>query len=164
MGLFSKKSTNEKVLINTVVSPVDGEAKELSHVNDGVFSEGMLGKGIVIDIPSGAKTVTFMAPMTGELVAAFPTGHAYGIKNKFGVEILLHIGIDTVNLNGKGFKSHVRQGQTVRVGQPLVDVDVESVRKHAPSADAIIVVTSGQDIHDKASGEVATGSELFVIK
>lgn len=164
MGLFSKKEKVAAVAEGTVVSPVNGKVAELKVLKDGVFSEAMLGQGSVVVLPKDAKTTTFYAPMTGELVAAMASGHAYGIKNKAGVELLLHIGIDTVNLNGKGFKMLVKQGQKVTAGQALVEVDVELVRKNAPSSDAIVIITSGQTPKNKAAaGAIEAKAKLYEV-
>lgn len=165
MGLFSRKKSEDKVSSRVIVSPIEGQARELATLKDGVFSEGMLGKGMVVAASVDAKSITFTAPASGELVSAFPTGHAYGIKTKEGIEVLLHIGLDTVNLEGKGFKTLVKQGQSVKVGDALVEVDLEFVRKNAPSADGILVVTSGEELAHKATvGDIALGQMLFEVK
>jgi len=123
MGLFSK----EKIL--EVLAPVDGEIINLSQVEDEVFAEGILGEGLAF-IPKNEK---FYAPIDGTLVTVFPSGHAYGIKNKNGVEILLHIGVDTVSLNGEGFNVKVKQNKKVSKGDLLVEVDLAFVAKKVPS-------------------------------
>lgn len=160
MGLF-KRSKSVEVAKDVVLAVSNGTVKTLAALKDGVFSEKMMGDGIVIAPASDAKTLEYFAPVAGELVSVFPTGHAYGIKTKEGVEILLHIGLDTVNLDGKGFTPAVKQGQKVKAGDKLVTVDVEFVRKNAPSADAIIVVTSGQAVTPLAKGEVIAKAELI---
>lgn len=160
MGLFKRKKENTKDIMATT----DGKIKNLSTLKDGVFSEKMMGDGIVIASPASAKKADFFAPISGELVTVFPTGHAYGIRAKDGLEILIHIGLDTVNLEGKGFTTHVKQGQKVKVGEKLATVDLEYVRKNAPSSDAIVIITSGQKIASTAKGEVKVGTKIITVE
>ena len=160
----AKKATKSSSSSTIIKSIGEGDAKELSTLKDGVFSEKMMGDGIVVAASKTAKTAKYYAPVSGKLVTVFPTKHAYGIQTDDGVELLLHIGIDTVNLKGKGFKSAVKQGQTVKAGDELVTVDLESVRKNAPSADAILIVTSGQKVTKKAKGKVTKTSTLFEVQ
>lgn len=163
MGLF-KKSKSVEVADNAVLAVSNGTVKTLASLKDGVFSEKMMGDGIVVAPAKDAKTVEYFAPISGELVTVFPTGHAYGIKSKAGVEVLLHIGLDTVNLDGKGFTPAVKQGQKVKAGDKLVSVDVEFVRKNAPSADAIVIITSGQVVTPTvAKGEIEAKAELLTV-
>lgn len=163
MGFFSR-SKKETVPSNIALAVIDGTVKTLSSLKDGVFSEKMMGDGIVVAPAKDAQTVDFFAPVSGELVTVFPTGHAYGIKTKDGVEVLLHIGVDTVNLDGKGFTPAVKQGQKVSAGDKLVSVDVEFVRKNAPSSDAIVIVTSGQAVTPiVAKGDIEARAQLLTI-
>ena len=120
-----------------VYSPVDGEIIQLSEVKDDVFSQKILGDGFAIK-PEGN---VFVAPFKGKIITAFPTGHAYGIKHKSGVEVLIHIGFDSVELKGEGFEIHVKQGTKVKQGTPLVTVDLELISKKIPSVDTPIVFT-----------------------
>lgn len=160
MGLFGRKN---KTPSNVVKSPIEGKVATLASLKDGVFSEKMLGDGAVVKFPAKTETASVYAPISGELVTVFDTGHAYGIKSKEGVEVLVHIGIDTVNLEGKGFKSVVKQGNKINAGDKMAEIKVADVRKAAPSADVVILVTSGQKVEDKASGDVTKDSELFKI-
>lgn len=146
-----------------VLSVVNGKVKELSSLNDGVFSKNMLGDGVVISVPKTKKVVDFNSPVSGKLISVFPTGHAFGIRTDEGIEILIHIGIDTVKLDGKGFEVAVKQNDDIKAGDKLVTVDLDFVRNNAPSADTIIIVTSGQKISNKATGSVTSSSVLFQI-
>ncbi len=121
-----------------IYSPAKGKAKTLKSLKDGVFSEAMLGDGVVIAPEDGM----IYAPISGRLVTVFETKHAYGIEAKDGTSILVHIGLDTVNLEGKGFNSFVKQGKKIKAGKPLVEVDLAYVKKNAPSSDIVVVVLS----------------------
>ncbi len=118
-----------------VFAPVDGEVIDITKVKDDVFSQKLLGDGFAIKPENG----NFVAPFKGKLVTVFPTGHAYGIRHKSGVEVLIHIGFDTVELKGEGFDMLVKQGGKVKLGSPLVNADLEVISKKAPSTDTPIV-------------------------
>ena len=121
-----------------VNAPVSGTVVPLAEVKDKVFASGALGNGIGI-IPDNGR---FYAPFAGTLVTAFPTGHAFGIKSPDGVEVLIHIGIDTVQLEGKGFTPAVTQGQTVEAGDLLGTVDLDAVKAAGYDTTTIMVVTN----------------------
>ena len=121
-----------------VNAPVSGTVVPLAEVKDKVFASGALGNGIGI-VPDNGK---FYAPVGGTLVTAFPTGHAFGIKSADGVEVLIHIGIDTVQLEGKGFTPAVTQGQTVEAGDLLGTVDLDAVKAAGYDTTTIMVVTN----------------------
>lgn len=149
---------------STIIQAItEGEVKELTTLQDEVFAKKMMGDGLVIAFPEGTKKATIVAPVDGELVTVFPTKHAYGIKTKNNIEILIHIGLDTVNLNGKGFKALVTQGQNVKAGDPLAIVKVKALQSKVPAIDPIIIVTSGQKISKKASGKIKPGQDLFKV-
>jgi PTS system beta-glucosides-specific IIC component len=119
-------------------APVSGALVALSEVNDKVFASGALGKGIGI-VPSHGQVY---APFAGTVVTVFPTGHAYGIKSAGGVEVLIHIGIDTVQLEGKGFTAAVTQGQVVEAGDLLATIDLDVVKSAGYDPTTIVVVTN----------------------
>ncbi|WP_159625356.1 beta-glucoside-specific PTS transporter subunit IIABC [Actinomyces sp. zg296] len=121
-----------------LVAPVDGSAVPLERVKDPVFSSGALGNGVGI-VPASGR---LCAPAAGTVVTAMETGHAFGIRTDDGVEILIHVGIDTVNLKGAGFTPRVAVGDRVIAGDPLVDVDLEAVRAAGYDTTTIVVVTS----------------------
>ncbi len=107
-----------------VVSPVAGKAVPLSEVADPVFSQEVLGKGVAV-IPSEG---TFRAPFSGEIAVMFDTGHAVSIRGDNGVEIIVHIGLDTVQLKGEHFTIHKKQGDRVQKGDLLITADLEKIR------------------------------------
>ncbi len=158
MGLFSKQKDS-----GAINSPVKGKLKTLASLKDGVFSAKMMGNGVVVS-PKESK---FYAPISGKLTTVFPTGHAYGITAKDGTSILVHIGLDTVNLKGKGFAPKVKQGQNIKQGALMVEVDLDFVKKNAPTTDTIIVVTpetKGKTTILKSKGEVDTNSKIIEVK
>ncbi len=121
-----------------VYSPVEGEAILLSEVNDEVFSSEALGKGMAIK-PTDGKVY---APFNGEIVSLFPTNHAIGLKSETGVELLIHIGIDTVELDGQFFEAFVNQDQEVEQGELLVKFEPDKIKEAGYETDVIIVVTN----------------------
>ena len=123
----------------TLTSPMAGELVTLSDVNDEAFSAGALGPGVVI---SPAAHAVVVAPCDGKVTVAFPTGHAYGLKSASGVQILIHIGMDTVKLDGKGFTPHVSKGDTVKRGDVLAEVDWDVIRKAGYDTITPMVVTN----------------------
>lgn len=131
--------TKAITLNNTdIPSPVAGQLIELSEVNDEVFSSGALGKGVGIKPTDG----NIYAPFDAEIVSLFPTNHAIGLKSDTGVELLIHVGIDTVELNGKYFKSVVNQGQKVNKGDLLINFEPEKIAEAGYETDVIVVVTN----------------------
>ncbi len=160
MGLFSKKTKELEI-----IAPVDGEIIALDQVEDEVFSQKMLGDGIAIKPTAG----NFVAPIAGKLVTVFPTGHAYGIKSIHGIEMLLHIGMDTVSLNGKGFNIKVKQDDNIKQGDLLCEVDLAVLKaEKVPSLDTPIVFTpetmSGKTITIVKTGKVKQGEVIAIIK
>lgn len=121
MGLLGKLFKGNNIEIG---APASGEIVPISQVKDPTFAEEMIGKGVAI-IPSDGK---FYAPANGQLVALFPTGHAYAINTDDGAELLVHIGIDTVKLNGECYTIHAKQGDMVKKGDLIVEVDLEGVK------------------------------------
>lgn len=145
-----------------IYSPVKGSLKAIEEVNDEVFSLKMMGDGIAV-VPEQGRVV---APVAGEITAVFPTGHAVGIAAD-GVELLLHLGLDTVELNGKFFTSHVTQGQTVQAGELLIEMDVAEIKKAGYETDVLLVVTNagGKQIEKPVvSGEIDVEDLILTIK
>ena len=121
-----------------LTSPVNGTAMPLENISDPVFSSGALGNGVGV-VPADGHVV---APASGTIVTAMDSGHAYGIKTDDGVEILIHVGLDTVNLKGEGFTPKVSAGRRVARGEPLVDVDLKTVHDAGYDPTTILVVTN----------------------
>lgn len=126
---------------NIIYSPSKGKTIELQNINDMIFAKNKLGKGYAIDVES-YKTISIYAPVSGTIEIVYPTKHAYGIRTKFGNEILVHIGINTSRLNGVGFKTFVSQGQEVNKGDKLAWVDLQKIRNQKdPEISLLIIVT-----------------------
>lgn len=144
------------------MSPIHGEIKPLSEVPDQVFSQKMMGDGFAI-LPTEGMVIS---PVDGEIVTFFPTKHAIGIKANDGREILIHVGIDTVKLEGKGFEALVAQGDKVEAGQPLLKMDLAYIKAHAVSIITPIIFTnllSGETLTLLKEGNIAL-KETDVIK
>jgi phosphocarrier protein FPr/phosphocarrier protein len=141
-----------------LVSPLDGWAAPLSEVPDPVFAEAMMGDGIAIDPTGGVLS----APCDGVILSLHAARHALTLRTSGGIEILMHIGLDTVALGGEGFEAHVAQGQGVRAGDALISFDLDLLARRARSLLSPIVVTSGQPIRLRVSGQaVRRGDPLL---
>lgn len=152
---YSSVPTEEKIL-----TPVRGHVVPLSQVDDEAFSLGVLGKGVAID-PAEGKVY---APVTGTVTTLFPTLHAIGLTSDKGVQILIHIGMNTVNLNGKGFTAHVKQGDRVTQGQLLMDFDMVAIKAAGYSLLTPVIVTNSKDlkkIEETKKSQVAKDEELI---
>ncbi len=147
VGAPETERTDEKLH-----SPIVGEVVSLSEVNDPVFSSGVMGQGIAVK-PS--KGVVY-APADAEIAIAFPTGHAYGLKTDNGAEILIHVGIDTVSLNGKGFEAKVSQGDRVRAGDIIGTFDSEVIAANGLDDTTMVIITNTMDYAEVTP--IATGS------
>ena len=146
-----------------VKSPIVGEAKKLGEVNDAVFGQECMGKGIAI-MPSEGKVY---APFDGVVEAFFNTKHAIGLKSKDGLEVLIHVGIDTVNLEGKYFTDKVKQGDEVKAGQLLLEFDMDSIKKEGYDIITPVIVTNTDNYSDvicNATGNVSKDSSILKIK
>jgi len=148
-----------------IYSPVDGEIKKLEEVDDIVFSSGMVGLGLAVT-PESNEVYSIA---DGEVKVAFPTGHAYGVKIKKGFELLVHIGIETVTMEGKGFKANVKQGDKLTAGETLLaEIDLDLIKKEAKSTDIVIIATqetlNNHKVVQQASGKVKKGDLIFTIE
>ncbi|CAH2214646.1 PTS sugar transporter subunit IIA [Tepidibacter aestuarii] len=133
LNFFKKK--NNQIIIK---SPFEGEIVDITNVNDQMFSGKMLGDGVAV-IPSSNKAV---APCDGEITQIFPTNHAFGITTKEGLEILVHIGIDTVNLKGEGFKRILEAGTSVKKGDTVVEADLDYIKNKGKDTITPIIITN----------------------
>ena len=150
---FNKKKKNIYYAFMT------GSVRPLEEVNDPVFSKKMMGDGYAIE-PTAAE---IYAPCDGELMTVFPTGHAYGLKQKDGTEILIHLGIDTVELKGQGFESFVKEGQKVKAGDLLGKMDLAIIQAAGKPITSMLVFTSGQKVKLLKTGNV-TAKEADMIQ
>ena len=144
--------TEPTALVNTaqLVSPLDGQVKPLSQATDPVFSSGVMGQGVVIE-PSQGELVS---PVNGTVTVLFPTKHAVGIVSEEGVELLMHIGMDTVSLDGKGFEAHVTQGDKVVVGQQLISFDMDVIKKAGLVTETPVIITNQDDFQADVEGDL----------
>lgn len=127
-----------------ISSPVEGEVVELAQVNDSTFSSGIMGKGVAI-IPTNGKII---APFDGVIEAFFETSHAIGLKSKDGVSVLVHVGIDTVNLRGKHFTPKKKQGENVKVGDVILEFDIEAIKNEGYEVVTPIIITNSDEYVD----------------
>ena len=144
-----------------VLAPLDGTVVDLESVPDEVFAQKMAGDGVAID-PSGGVAV---APVNGDLVKLFPGGHAFGISTGDGVELIVHIGLDTVELKGEGFENIATEGQVVQAGTPIVRFDRATVERRGKVMLSPVVSSGAGTIVRRASGTVRAGRDvLFVLE
>jgi len=133
-----------------VVSPLAGQVKPLSQATDPVFSSGVMGQGVVIE-PSQGELVS---PVNGTVTVLFPTKHAVGIVSEEGVEMLMHIGMDTVSLDGKGFEAHVEQGDKVVVGQQLISFNMDVIKEAGLVTETPVIITNQDDFQADVEGDL----------
>jgi len=144
-----------------VLAPIDGKIVELEEVPDEVFAQKMVGDGLAID-PTGSVAV---APVSGDLVKLFPGGHAFGIATGDGVEIIVHIGLDTIELKGEGFENIAQEGQQVQVGTPIVRFDRATVERLGKVILSPVVSSGSGTIVRRTQGSVKAGQDvLFVLE
>lgn len=149
-------------LNEVIYAPIKGEVKDLSETPDPTFAQGMMGQGVVV-FPSEGKVV---APFDGEVTFVFGTKHAIGLKSDKGVEMLIHVGIDTVQLDGKGFEVFVNDGDKMKQGDLLIEFDMEYLAANAPSLATPLIFTNlvEEGLNDVQLGNVETNSKLLEIK
>ena len=155
--------TASKLTDETIQTPIVGDVVALSDVNDPVFSSGAMGQGIAVK-PS--QDVVY-APADAEVTIVFPTGHAYGLKTANGAEILIHVGIDTVSMNGEGFDQKVAQGDKVKAGDVLGTFDSAKIAAAGLDNTTMVIVTNTADfasVNPVASGSVAKGDAIIEVK
>ena len=157
-SIFGKKDEGVQIC-----APAAGKLVPLSEVSDPTFADGILGQGAAV-IPSDNR---FLSPVEGTVTTVFPTGHAAAITSTDGVEILLHIGVDTVKLNGEHFTIHVEEGQKVNRGDLLLEADLEQIKAAGYDVVTPVVVCNTDDFAEVAmaeAGEVAAGDVILKIK
>lgn len=153
---FKQNAVKDEIIL----SPVKGNTIDLSKVDDAAFSQGVLGKGIAIEPVEG----NFYAPVSGTVMTVFPTKHTVGLISDTGCEVLIHIGTDTVELNGKYFTAHVKQGDKVAQGDLLISCEIESIKSEGFSTITPIIISNTKDYLDvieMTDGEVNVGSKII---
>ncbi len=171
MGLFDffkgNKDKSNDVQANSgsdtiIQSPLKGNKVSLSDISDAAFSSGALGQGLAIE-PAEGK---LYSPVNGTIVTLFPTGHAVGLKSDEGVEVLVHIGMDTVSLDGDGFTIHAQADQVVKQGDLLVEFDIDKIKEAGLEAVTPVVITNTNDyseVRDIASETIEVGQDIIQI-
>ena len=145
------------------MSPLSGEVIPLSEVKDEVFSSEAMGKGCAV-IPTEGKVY---APFDGTIVGLLESHHAVGLESENGIEILIHVGMDTVKLNGKHFTCHVEEDQQVKKGQLLLEFDIEAIKKEGYEVTTPVVITNSDeftDVETEVSGKVNHGELLLNLR
>ncbi|MCW8821786.1 MAG: PTS glucose transporter subunit IIA [Sulfurovum sp.] len=128
--------------VREVKSPVDGQIVALESVNDEVFSQKLVGDGVAV-IP---MSNIFTAPIDGKITKIFSTNHAYSIKSTKDLEVMVHIGLDTVALEGKGFERIANEGDEVKAGDPIIRVDLAYIREHAKDIITPVIISDDSDV------------------
>lgn len=159
-----KKDKKEQKIIKTITisSPVNGKAADLSTAPDEAFAARMMGDGAVVE----PRDAYVYAPEDGEVGFVFDTKHAIGFTTDSGISLLLHIGIDTVKLNGEGFEVLVEAGQKVKKGEPMLKLDLDYLKEHAPSIVSPILCTELEDnqkVRLLKEGNISAGEALFAV-
>lgn len=154
-------SSSEKTII--VNSPLEGTVSELESAQDPVFSKGLLGKGVLIH-PTSNKV---LAPIDGIITTLFPTAHAVGITSDTGVEVLIHVGKDTVKMNGRNFTKLKEQNDYVKKGEPIIEFDIDEIQREGYIIETPVIITNSQnyeDIEMKTAGTITFSETLISIK
>ncbi|WP_246945403.1 PTS sugar transporter subunit IIA [Bacillus pinisoli] len=147
-SLFGKK----KDKIDHIYAPLKGKVVDITEVPDPVFSQKMMGEGVAIEPTEGL----LVSPVDAEVVSVFPTKHAIGLKTNSGLELLIHIGLETVNLNGEGFESFVQAGDKVKRGEQLIRFDLDFIKEKAASTITPIIITNSDDKVDNLEKHIGT--------
>ena len=145
-----------------ILAPISGRAVPLAEVPDEVFAEGMAGQGCAIVPEASGEAV---APVSGVLVKLFEGGHAFGIATDDGIEMIVHLGLDTIELRGAGFERLATEGDRVEAGQPIVRFDLEEIRAAGYDPVTPVVVTNADEhpVSGLTTGEVNAGDPLFEV-
>jgi sugar PTS system EIIA component len=170
MGLFDKlkgvkvdMAATYSTEPNCVYAPVEGKLIPLKEIPDQIFSEGVLGRGCGIEPITGIVA----APFDGKIVQVANTKHAIGIESNDGIELLIHVGIDTVEMNGKGFEPKARIGDVVKAGQVLLNFSIDEIKKAGYDSTTALIVTNSDDYLDvefAQAGDKKFQDQIMVLK
>lgn len=155
-------AVNAELVGTTVASPISGRLIPLTEISDPAFATGALGQGIAIDPTEGIV----LSPVSGTVTMIFPTYHAVGITSDEGIEVLIHIGMDTVSLEGKGFEAFVKQDDKVELGEKLVSFDIDIIKEAGLSVETPVIITNSDDythIEVVNTDTVSAGDELMTL-
>ncbi|MDR0826240.1 MAG: PTS glucose transporter subunit IIA, partial [Mycoplasmataceae bacterium] len=167
MGFFSKLFGRKNKSIE-IFAPVDGEIVSMTEVKDETFSKDMIGRGFAVKPTNG----NFVSPIEGEITLIAETGHAYSVKTSNGVEILVHVGIDTVNMNSKdakatstpsklvGFQIVAKTGDSVKVGSPILNADLAEIKKAGYDTITPVIVVNTEHTVNKTINTIVTGGNV----
>ena len=161
-NIFNKDNENETTSENNIILvPITGEVSDIKNCQDPVFAGEMVGKGSLV-IPSEGKVYS---PVDGEVSMVADSKHAIGITSNSGLEILIHIGLDTVELNGEPYAAHVSQGQKVKSGDLLMDFDIEKIEAAGKSIQTPVIITNAdeKEIKSLINGPANHGQELMEV-
>ncbi|MDF7668706.1 MULTISPECIES: beta-glucoside-specific PTS transporter subunit IIABC [unclassified Lactobacillus] len=161
--IANDEAADTAVKAEVVAAPLNGTVVDLKDVKDKVFSSGAMGQGAAIE-PSEGKVYS---PINGQIAMVFPTGHAIGLRSDNGAEVMIHIGMDTVELDGKGFKTLVEKDQAVKVGDPLIEFDIDAIKKAGYVVTTPVIVTNSKDYNDVkvlADGQVKATDAFIDLK
>ncbi|TYS70807.1 PTS glucose transporter subunit IIA [Sutcliffiella horikoshii] len=159
--LFGMKDTTQTQTEEVILAPLSGKVTELSDVPDPTFSQKMMGDGLAI-VPTEGEVVS---PVDGEIVQFFHTGHAIGIRSLTGAEILIHVGLETVSMNGEGFEGHVKEGDKVKAGDKLITFNIDLIKEKAADIITPVVITNGENVDNLekiSSGDAVKGQSEFI--
>ncbi|MEK4826863.1 beta-glucoside-specific PTS transporter subunit IIABC [Niallia sp. FSL W8-0951] len=158
----TKETPNLSIGGATIVSPLQGNLHSLKYVDDGMFSEEILGQGVAIEPAEG----TVLSPVNGIVSATFESKHAIGITSEYGVELLIHVGIDTVQLNGEGYEYFVEKGQEIQIGDKLIQFDLEGIKAKGYKVITPVVITNSAEVGDiliANEGPIHFGEEVIKV-
>lgn len=158
----TKETPNLSIGGATIVSPLQGNLHSLKYVDDGMFSEEILGQGVAIEPAEG----TVLSPVNGIVSATFESKHAIGITSEDGVELLIHVGIDTVQLNGEGYEYFVEKGQEIQIGDKLIQFDLEAIKAKGYKVITPVVITNSAEVGDiliANEGPIHFGEEVIKV-
>lgn len=141
-NLFGKKEEEKKEIKLKVYAPINGKIYPLSEVPDETFATKILGDGIAIEPNESGK---ILSPIDGVITQLFETGHAFTVESKDGISILVHFGLNTVELKGQGFNKVANEGDTVKVGDPIVEFDLPFLKENSPSVLTPVIVLDSDD-------------------